>query len=296
MIQKIILATRPIDRYYIEIDGKKVTQPNASDKVLYFWYKKQAEAYCRALNDGKILCLVGGEYGAKDAIYEEAEGTSERIESPSQPRQTMNRASTKSLPFPTPEKVRAVIIPLYQPSDADWQPVRGAWKALSSPHTSPSYNEEAMLKEFVKEVAVWGNVWRWLQSGDDAILTMTLWKHRDALKAMRGRSWQEPGMVEWVLDIWKSILDDTKKLGMKKSHYSLVTKLLHWLLMNIVPIYDSRVYQQLSSASTYHQAYKEIIEWEYACAKHLQAEEASILKGCEGWTLLRVIDLYLFSL
>ena len=81
--------------------------------------------------------------------------------------------------------------------------------------------------------------------------------------------------------------------GVKQKHHSLPSKLVHWLLPATVPVYDSLVLGELGIGVTGAAAYRQIITWEYGCARGLQPYADQILGAIPGLTLLAAIDNYL---
>jgi hypothetical protein len=89
------------------------------------------------------------------------------------------------------------------------------------------------------------------------------------------------------------LVADIKHRGVSKNHYAFASKLLHWLLPQVIPIYDQHVRQSLGICFEGPRAYQLIAAWEYRCAKRLKRHGDSIAGSVGPKTLLRAIDKYL---
>ena len=151
-----------------------------------------------------------------------------------------------------------------------------------------------MLKTYVTEIAKWGKLRRWLSESDLDAGAEALWDVAADVQKLRGHNFSDPGVREQVIALHAALVERMRIHGTRKSQPSWASKILHWLLPGCAPVYDSLVLQQLGIAGIGSAAYRQIVDWEYACAQALLPHECEIIGEIREMTLLAAIDNYLW--
>lgn len=270
----IILEPRPVDRYVARVDGevqRAVGGPQAGQRLL-FWYLREAKAHCQDLADG----LTG--------LTQNTEKQTRAIRTP----------PPTAVPFPTEDQVIAAVRAVTGSEGRTWPIVDQAREVLAAGEAKPTTQTKAVLETYVLEVAKWGRIRRWLTEGDILCAALALWDVRDQIVALRGRNYSEPDIADAVMRLYNNLIGRMRERGITKTHFSLASKILHWLLPACAPVYDSLVLQELQITAAGSEAYRQIVTWEYKCAQALQPSADKILNGIRELTLLAAIDNFLW--
>src|SRR5206468_2561070 len=97
-------------------------------------------------------------------------------------------------------------------------------------------------------------------------------------------------------DTRSSLIRVMKRLGANRNEWSLVSKVLHWLIPWRIPVNDSyvRTSLQIPEAWSPNDQYREIVDREFALARKLSAEDSEWLGEVDPKSPLRAIDKYLW--
>jgi hypothetical protein len=167
-----------------------------------------------------------------------------------------------------------------------WDSAQDAWKSLQSsrPDTAP-------LKTFVWTVKSKGSIQGVTPSDNDEV-SKTLLSMKGELTKLKQKAF-DPAQANRPVDLVQRLVDGMFD-ATKSEHYAWASKILHWLLPNHIPIYDSLVREKLKIGCVRRQAYRLIAQWEYDCARLLEPHEQQVVGQQEPKTLLRALDKYLW--
>jgi hypothetical protein len=87
---------------------------------------------------------------------------------------------------------------------------------------------------------------------------------------------------------------DIETLGVERREFSLVSKVLHWLLPWRIPIYDRIVRDTLAIHMIGDEAYRQIVHWQFSVAASLGASNTDWLGTVEPRSPLRALDKYVW--
>lgn len=146
------------------------------------------------------------------------------------------------------------------------------------------------VRLFAWHVAKWGNIWYYDMFPAAA---QALWNLRTKISVFSGKDFKSAN-PEDVCYLCSELVGSMCKNGIRSRQWSWASKMLHWLMPDCFPIYDKVVLNGLDIESERETAYREIIGWEYECAKHLESELNSAVGDVEPRKLLRAIDKYIW--
>ena len=271
----IILEPRPVDRYITYIDGKVQCAshgPQEGQRLL-FWYLREAKQHCLEMANGRT------------GFSSDTTKAATAVETLAQPQ----------VPFPSKAEVILAVRAVTSVDGRVWPIVDQAWEALVAPEPFPSAQTLSTLEMYVLEVAKWGSLRRWLTESDLPSAALALWDVREQIIALRGRIYSEVGIADAILNVYNKLIIRMEARGVVKPHYSWASKILHWLLPTVAPVYDALVLQELQIGASGVEAYWQIIVWEYQCAATLEPFAEEFLGGIKEMTLLAAIDNYLWK-
>lgn len=271
------LEPRPIDRWVVLVNDDQCKELESGGPLL-LWYQHEAKEHAEALASGNTGYATNTY--KKDAS--DVQGSTD-----------IKRDLTVRC-YPPKDLVVAAVKSVTLPKGRSWSVVDEAKTVLTSRSTLPDFNEFATLQNYVVEIAKWGSIYRWLSQADIQGCVLALWDVRQQLLSIAPKYYTEHLVNSQSLSLFTSLSERMRSNGVSKSHWSLASKLLHWLLPTVMPVYDSIVLVQLNINSSGPTAYRSIIEWEYECAKTLEPYRIEILCGIKDMTLLAAIDNFLW--
>ena len=175
----------------------------------------------------------------------------------------------------------------YGKEDASlWPAAPGAAWYLSQ----PSYNSR--LEGFVWDVKKWGRI-QGVSLSDRPAAAKALWALRTQIQELKERSFRDV-QPQVVVSLLEELVRTMQREGIRRDEYSWASKILHWLLPSLAPVYDSVVRDAFRLPTIGIRAYSSIVKWEYNCAVRLEPHGEKLFGDIEPRTLLRCIDKYLW--
>jgi len=196
--------------------------------------------------------------------------------------------------MPDPEVVKSAVRRISWPDGRTWPIVDRAWNVLDILPREQSAPASPVLEAYVKEVAIWGKLNRFLTAGDTVRAALALANVAEWIRPLKGQEFEAADVGDDVVSLCQRLLARMRLRGIAKNQYSWAAKILHWLLPGCAPVYDSLVMRQRRIDDSGPTAYRRIIDWEYRLAASLKPNEIEILQGIPEMTLLGAIDNYLW--
>ena len=149
----------------------------------------------------------------------------------------------------------------------------------------------AANEDFVWAVKRWGSIQGvWLS--DRPSMASAL---RDLQLAVEPEECFDRECEESIVQLVKRLVLDSRVYGVRRSHYSWASKILHWRLPQMVPVYDSFARRYVGQGSKEGEtAYRAIVAWEYETARQLTPFREMIVGDVEPRFLLRAIDKFVW--
>ena len=107
--------------------------------------------------------------------------------------------------------------------------------------------------------------------------------------------WTTSQKADWAFTAVCGLSRAGKEAGVHYYHLSWASKILHWMLPELVPVYDALIRAYLGYGSRAgEQVYRGVVDWEHELASRLTEHRGEIVGDVEPTALLRAIDKFLW--
>lgn len=195
---------------------------------------------------------------------------------------------------PTFANVRDAIVEEYAPDKRYRSFVDDGWVAIDK--ATRGVLDLPALADYTHQVAIWGKLNHYLELDDPAKAAKALYDIAKPVYSLRDRRFFESGVAATVQSLYSLYIHRMRFHGVSRTQYSWASKILHRLLPDTVPIYDSKVRLALGTEEEGEVAFLEILKFEYNWAYDNRQHEARLVGDIRDMTLLAAIDTYLWKL